>query len=359
MIACDLARVVVCAAFLLVGPGNLWLAYVLVALLSVFAAIFDPASSAAMPNVVDPEDLPVANAMSGSLWGTMLAVGAAVGGLVTATLGREVSFVIDAASFAFSAWLIARVHRPLQEARSESHEHVGAIEATKETVRYARKDHRILALLSVKFGFGLAGGVLALIVVIANDVFHGGDVAYGILLGARGLGALIGPFIGHRLSGPGHRRLLPVIAGSLAVFGAGYALVGAAPSLAFAAVAITIAHLGGGSQWVLSSFGLQRIAPDRIRGRVFAFDYALITLTFGASAMAATALADAIDARVAAQIVGALAFLWSAVWWFLIRGVRSRPLFDAPSGDAAPADYEPGAGGMSVSPSPSGSAPAP
>ena len=52
----------------------------LLAILAVFAAVFDPASSAAIPNVVDPEDLPVANAMGGSLWGTMLAVGAAVGG---------------------------------------------------------------------------------------------------------------------------------------------------------------------------------------------------------------------------------------------------------------------------------------
>jgi MFS family permease len=202
------------------------------------------------------------------------------------------------------------------------------MEATRETLRYARRDHRILALISVKFGFGLAGGVLALIVVLAKDVFDGGDVGFGILMAARGVGALVGPFIGHRLSGPGHRRLLPVIAGSLAVFGAGYAMVGAAPSLAVAALAITVAHLGGGSQWVLSSFGLQRIAPDRIRGRVFAFDFALITLSFGTSAVVASYLADAIGARAAAQIVGAVAFLWAATWWFLIRGVRSRPLFD-------------------------------
>jgi len=185
-------------------------------------------------------------------------------------------------------------------------------------------------LISVKFGFGLAGGVLALIVVLAKDVFHGGEVGFGILLAGRGLGALIGPFIGHRLAGPGHRRLLPVIAIALAVFGMGYVAVGAAPSLAVAAIAVGIAHLGGGAQWVLSSFGLQRIVPDRIRGRVFSFDYALITLTFSVSAIGASLLADSLGAREATQIVGAIAFLWSATWWLLTRGVRSHPLFDAP-----------------------------
>jgi len=333
MIACDVARVGICAAFLLVGPDNLWLAYGLLTALAVFAAVFDPASSAAMPNVVDPEDLPVANALGGSLWGTMLAVGAAVGGVVTAVLGNDAAFVIDAVSFAASALLLAGVRRPFSESDIASHERVGALEAARETVEYARRDHRVMALLSVKFGFGLAGGVLALIVVLAESVFDAGAVGFGILLAARGVGALIGPFVGHRLSGPGHRRLLPVIAGALAVFGLGYVAVGAAPSLWLAALAVMVAHLGGGAQWVLSSFGLQRIVPDRIRGRIFSFDFALITLTFSVSAVVASILADQIGARQATQIVGAVAFAWAAVWWLLTRRVRHRPLFDD-AGDA-------------------------
>jgi MFS family permease len=328
MIWCDVARIGVCAAFLLVGPENLWLAYVLLAVLAVFAAAFDPASSAAMPNVVDPEDLPVANAMSGSLWGTMLAVGAAVGGIVTAALGNDAAFVIDAVSFGISALLLAGVRRPFSERDGRGHERVSAMAAAKETAAYARQDHRVLALLSVKFGFGLAGGVLALIVVLAETVYDAGAVGFGILLAARGVGALIGPFIGHRVAGPGHRRLLPVIAVALAVFGAGYILVGASPTLWLAALAVGVAHLGGGAQWVLSSFGLQRIVPDRIRGRIFSFDYALITLTFSVSAVIASILADSIGARQATQIVGALALGWSVIWWLLTRRVRHQALFD-------------------------------
>ena len=342
MIWCDAARVLVCAAFLLVGPENLWLAYVLLAILAIFAAAFDPASSAAIPNVVDPEDLPIANAVGGSLWGTMLAVGAAVGGIITAALGHDAAFLIDAASFGASALLLLGVRRPFSERDAAQHERVGALEAARETVAYARRDHRVLALISVKFGFGLAGGVLALIVVLAETVFDAGPVGFGVLLAARGVGALIGPFIGHRVAGPGHRRLLAVIAGALAVFGLGYVAVGAAPTLWVAAAAVMVAHLGGGAQWVLSSFGLQRIVPDRIRGRIFSFDFALITLTFSISAVIASWVADRAGVQEAIQVVGGLALAWSVIWWLLIRQVRRRPLFDEDLAAAAEPLPDPG-----------------
>jgi predicted MFS family arabinose efflux permease len=337
MIVCDLARTVICLAFLAVGPDNLWLGYALVAALSVFAAVFDPASSAATPNLVEPEDLATANAMNGSLWGTMLAVGAALGGVVSTVFGRDAAFVMDALSFAVSALLLLRIRRPLSEERLEGH--VGIIEATVETARYARRDHRVLALISVKFGFGMAAGVLALIAVFAKDVFDAGDVGFGLLMAARGVGALIGPFVGHRLSGANHERLLSAIAGSLAVFGLGYMAVGLMPSLWLAAAMILVAHLGGGSQWVLSSYGLQRLVPDRIRGRIFAFDFALITLSLGISSLIASTVADAIGPRSAITIVGGVALAWAALWWVLTRRIEGRSLFagtDEPAGTPEP-----------------------
>src|SRR5438093_1870665 len=138
MIACDVCRTAICVAFLAVGPHNLWLAYVLLACLSVFTAVFDPASTAAIPNVVDPPDLPTANALGGSLWGTMLAVGAGLGGLVATIFGRDTAFLVDAASFAISALLLAGIRRRFSEDR-DGEEHVSIRRATAETVRYARR----------------------------------------------------------------------------------------------------------------------------------------------------------------------------------------------------------------------------
>lgn len=324
MIACDLARAVVCVSFLLVGPETIWLAYVLLPLLATFAAPFDPAFSAATPNVVDPDDLPAANALNGSLWGTMLAVGAGLGGLVSAAFGDDTAFIVDAVSFLVSAALLSSIRRRFSESRSETTEHPSIVEATRETWRFARRDHRVLSLLAVKFGFGAAAGLLALIPVMALDVdvFDSGNVGFGILMAARGVGALIGPFLGHRIAGPGHRRLFPAIGLSLAVFGLGYVAMGQAPSLAIAAVMICVAHLGGGSQWMLSTYGLQVLVPDHIRGRIFGFDYMLITLSLSVSALVASAVADQIGAPDTVTILGGVALVWALVWFVLSRGVR-------------------------------------
>ncbi len=322
MIVCDLARAIICVAFLLVGPDRLWLAYVLLPLLASFAAPFDPAFSAATPNVVDPEDLPAANALNGSLWGTMLAVGAGLGGVVSGAFGADTAFLVDAVSFLVSAALLMSIRRRFSESGHETTEHPSAIDATRETWRFARRDRRVLSLLAVKFGFGAAAGLLALIPVMALDVFKSGNVGFGLLMAARGVGALIGPFLGHRIAGPRHRRLFPAIGLSLAVFGLGYMALGAAPSLAIAAVTICVAHLGGGSQWMLSTYGLQVLVPDHIRGRIFGFDYMLVTLSLAVSAVVASAVADHIGAPITVTILGGVALIWAVVWLVLSRGVR-------------------------------------
>jgi predicted MFS family arabinose efflux permease len=338
MIACDLARAVVCVAFLLVGADTIWLAYVLLPVLATFAAPFDPALSAATPNVVDPDDLPAANALNGSLWGTMLAVGAGLGGVISAAFGADTAFLVDAGSFLVSAALLSSIRRRFSETGRRVAEHPGIVEATQETWRFARRDHRVLSLLAVKFGFGAAAGLLALIPVMAIDVFDSGNVGFGILMAARGVGALIGPFLGHRIAGPGHRRLFPAIGLSLAVFGLGYMAMGAAPTLAIAAVTICVAHLGGGSQWMLSTYGLQVLVPDHIRGRIFGFDYMLITLSLSLSAVVASAIADQIGAPDTVKILGGVALAWAGAWFVLSRGARRTGLEGRaePDPDAGP-----------------------
>jgi MFS family permease len=338
MIGCDLVRVAICAAFLLVGPDTVWLAYPLLAVLSVFSAPFDPASSAAIPNLVDAEDLATANALSGSLWGTMLAVGAAVGGVVSTVFGRDTAFVINAVSFALSALLLSGIRRPFSEPREGDNDHPKMVAATVEVVHYARRDRRVFSLISVKGGFGLAAGVLALIPVFGVDVFHDGDIGVGVLMAARGVGALVGPFFGHRLSGPEHRRLFRVIGLALGVFGLSYVALGLAPALWVAAVVIFVAHLGGGTQWALSTYGLQVLVPDYIRGRVFAVDFALITLSLGISSLIASAIADSAGPRVAAFVLGGFAVGWAGAWWIFTRNVRRDTLRQGVESAGSPAD---------------------
>jgi len=325
MVACDLVRAALCLGFLLVhDAGSMWIAYALLAAISCLSAVFDPASSAAFPNLVDDADLGPANALFGSLWGTMLALGAAIGGIVAATLGRDAAFLVDAASFAASAWLLSRIARPFGGRRDPEAEHPTILQATAETARYARSDHRVLALLAVKAGFGLAAGVMVLLSVFAENVFRAGTIGIGVLMAARGVGALVGPFLGRWAAGPEDRRLFHAIGFALAVFGLGYTAFGLMPSLLLAAPTVAVAHLGGGAQWTLSSYGLQRIVPDEVRGRIFAIDNALITLSFTVSSLVTAWAASALGERPAAVGLGLSAIAYAALWSSLTTDVRRR-----------------------------------
>jgi MFS family permease len=327
MVAADLARVPVALAFLLArDSGTLWIAFVAVALLAVGAAVFEPSSSAALPNLVDPERLPEANVLLGSAWGTMLAVGAALGGVVAATLGREAAFIANAGSFALSAALIVGIRRPLQKPREKRGAGEGGLgsigRSVMTAINFARQSRVVASLLLSKTTFGVGTGVVLMLAVFGRNVFGAGDAGIGLLFAARGLGALLGPFVARSLVGLEDRGLLVGIRASLVVVAVCYALFPIAPGIWFAALLVFVAHLGGGSQWMLSTYGLQRSTPDEIRGRVFSFDYGLVTLTIALSTLLAGFLADALAPRLAVWTMVALVVLAGSGWvWF------SRPAF--------------------------------
>jgi MFS family permease len=343
MVTADIGRAVLCLGFLFTQTESTWwIVYPLLAAMACFSAAFEPASAAALPNLVDGEDLATANALGGSLWGTMLTVGAALGGVTTAVLGRDAAIAIDAVSFVGSALLLIRIRRSFQEVRVQETP-TRLREAARQTVQYARRDHRVLALLAVKFGWGLAGGVLVLVPLLARGKFHAGEMGIGLLLAARGVGALIGPFVGRAALGEKDRRLFLTIGLALGVFGTGYALLGLAPGLLLALPAITLAHTGGGAQWMLSSYGLQKIVPDHILGRIFAFDGMLVTLTFGASSLFTGWLAETLDdAQVTAIVMGGVAVVWATVWMWLTTDVRRAALLDGCGGPPPDAYDVPG-----------------
>ena len=87
---------------------QVWIAYVVTAVCVSAQAFFEPARTATIPNVTSAEELMPANALSSATWSAMLAVGASIGGLVTALSGRNVAFVFNAASFFVSALFISR-----------------------------------------------------------------------------------------------------------------------------------------------------------------------------------------------------------------------------------------------------------
>ena len=328
MIGVSLLQAVAAGLFLVAFHGPVAFAFVAQGLISGLGAFFAPASQAALPNLVDADDLKLATVMMSSTWGAMLAIGAAVGGVFTLAFGREAAFVADGASFLLAAVLIAGVRRPTQLATAERpHGRLRPLADTIETVRYARTNRLVAALLSSKLGFGLGAGTLGMLALLATGPFHSGDGGTGLLLGARGVGVVAGPFVANRLLA--RRADRPVMSGILLtcgtaglVYATGYLVVGTAPVLAVAAVGALLAHLGGGAQWALSTYGLQAAVPDYIRGRVFAADFALVTVSMSLSLMVSGLLAEIAGPRLPTLVLAGVGGLWGVVYLTLTRSLR-------------------------------------
>jgi len=324
MIAFDVLRIGACLLPLLARtPAMLPFAYAGVILISIGSAYFEPAAQAALPNLVSAEDLGPANVLMGSTWGTMLAVGAALGGAVTAAFGRDASFLIDAASFLLSAILLMRIRGEFSEKRDATHERPPFLLAMRETVRFARAEPRVLGLLTVKGGYGLGAGVVAMLSVFGHEVFQAGAWGIGLLFAARGIGALLGPFLVRAATRSDETRYR-MIAACVLSFGLGYAALAISKSLAAGCAAILFAHLGGGAAWQISTYGLQREVPDSIRGRVFAADYGFVTLTMAFSGLATGLLSDRFGPMAATLATASVCLLFALGWGWWTRALWTR-----------------------------------
>jgi MFS family permease len=321
MIICSVLQVFAAMGFLLAHHG-IWIAFAAQTGVTTIGAFFAPVSQAAIPNLVDEQDLPRATSLMSASWGAMLAIGAGLGGLFTLAFGRTAAFIADGASFALVAVLVFSVRRPMRAAATTVAGRMRPVRDTAEGLRYAWRDRRVLALLASKAGFGLSAGLVTLVIVLAEDRFGSGDGGTGLLLSVRGAGAVIGPVLAHRLTTRGLGPVMTACGLSALVNGFAYLVVPWAPGLAVAAVLVFVAHLGSGTQWTLSTYGLQATTHDEMRGRIFATDFALVTLTISVSTLAAGAVSDAIGTRPVMVALAAISVAWGAVYLAATRGLR-------------------------------------
>lgn len=322
MVAADTVAGLAALLLLLVRtPGTVWVSLVAVGLVAGAKAFAQPAGAAALPNLVAAPDLALASVLNGASWGTMLAVGAAVGGLVAGTLGADACFVLDAVLLLTAAGLVARTRRPFSDPELAPRERRPAREDVAEAVRYARGEPCVLALLTCKVGVGIGNGALSLFPLFGAAAFGLGPLGIGLMYSARGLGALLGPLLLRRRASE-VSGLFGVLPASMAVFGAGYLALAVAPGFGLVLLLLVVAHAGGGANWILSTYGLQATVPDVLRGRVFSADYALVTLVVAASQVVFGLLSDVVAARELLAASGAGVLLYAGGWRLATRGLR-------------------------------------
>jgi predicted MFS family arabinose efflux permease len=328
MIVSDLLRAVVVLGFLFVRrPEHLWIIYVLTVFQLGLSTFFEPAKTAAIPSIVEDRELVAANAISSVTWSAMLTIGAALGGFITGLFGTDVAFILDAATYLLSAALIASIHLPKRQKRERQKVSLGRLLGIRETIdgiKYVKDRPRVLAALLVKPAWGIGGGILTLLAVFGERIFPvGKDAAggIGVLFAARGIGTAVGPIVARRISGEGNRRMQASIGIAFLIAGLFYMLFGSATGFIFALVFLGIAHCGGSILWVFSTVILQRAVADNFRGRVFAAEMALVTLTMAASNYVTGELLDRfqISPRIVTVGIGMFFVLPGITWFFTQR----------------------------------------
>ena len=243
-----------------------WLLLAFTFLIGTGAALNGPAWQASVGDMVPRDDLPAAVALNSMGFNVARSTGPAVGGLIVAAFGAAAAFAVNAASYLGLLFVLARWRSPRRRDRLQR-ETLGR--AMAAGVRYVLLSPAILTVLirSLVFGLG-ASAIPALMPLVARDLVGGGPLTFGLLLGAFGIGAVVGAYFSSGL----RRRLSTEWFVRLALL----ALAAASIATAFSgAVVLTMAALFvGGAGWVLalSTFNVtvQMASPRWVVGRTLA-----------------------------------------------------------------------------------------
>ena len=334
MIATDLLRMVIVACMLLVrSPSSVWMIYPLLFLETIMVAFFEPARSAVIPNIVAGEDVIVANTLSSATWSFDLAMGSVLGGVVAALLGRDAVFLLNALSFAVSAWLISRmrfVEGHADEANRHPEDQAAGWSSFRAGYRYIARDPKLAAVVSLKAGVSILGASWVLLPVMGERVFpspisgisHARAALFGmsLLMGARGVGALLGPLFASHWTGQHESKLRIGVLLGFIVGGVGYLLLGSTHSIWIAFAVIVLAHSGTSTVWVFSTTLLHLNTEDRFLGRIFGADLAISMFVLAAATWIAGQAIDAgISPRAVAVGTGAAMFAPAAMWAMALR----------------------------------------
>ncbi|MGY4228093.1 MFS family permease [Bradyrhizobium sp. USDA 4503] len=229
-------------------------------------ALFGPAWQSSVSEQVPPETLPAAVALNGISYNIARSFGPAIGGIVVASAGAVAAFAANAVLYLpllVVLFLWNRVSEPSRLPRERLNR------AIVSGVRYITNSPSIKIVLTRTMVTGIIGGsVSALMPLVARDLLHGGAQTYGIMLGAFGMGAVIGALniseIRSRLSGEAAIRVCAL------TMGAAIAAVAVSKQPVITAAALVVA----GAAWMLAialfNIGVQLSAPRWVAGRSLA-----------------------------------------------------------------------------------------
>jgi MFS family permease len=244
------------------GAVQLWQVYVLAAGLGIATAFDNPARQSFVTELVGPDNVRNAVTLNSVLVNAARALGPAVAGILIATVGVSICFLVNAGSYvAVIASLLLldtaslRPSTPAPRKRGQ----------LREGLRYVANTPALAVPLAMMGVIGaLAYEFQVVLPIVARETFGGGAEVYGFLTAAMGAGAVIGGLV---VAGSGRTGTRAVITASFG-FGISMLLAAAAPTLALELVAMTIVGAASVTVLAVGNSTLQLASRPDMRGRV-------------------------------------------------------------------------------------------
>jgi MFS family permease len=341
MITTDLLRVLVALAPLMIRrPEDVWIAYFSTALLSFFGIFFEAAKNAAVPNITGERDLLAGNALMFSTRFLLMSLGAALGGWTAAYVGYAAAFLVNAISFAASAYCVWLV--PEEKTRQQPTEAVATVEDknvytsywsdVREGWSYIVRHGVVATLISTNIIWAIGGGASNLVadrlgaLVFAPENGYSEDSAVAALYFATGMGLFFGMLLARRLGSYFElkQQTIGFIGWCLLFQGIIYGLSGLMPTLWASCLLMMSSRVLLGAEYAVQDTLLVRLLPDNLRGRVITTDRAteMLIMTFS-TAVAGWSL-HLITPRTLTVVAGFLSGLSGIVWLVLFGSGRVR-----------------------------------
>jgi MFS family permease len=297
------------AALTLGGVIQNWHIFVLAALLGIVNAFDVPVRQAFLVQMVEREDLMNAIALNSSMFNGARIVGPAVAGLLVAAIGEGWCFFANGVSYiAVIVGLVMMSPRLLPQSVSSS-----PLANIVEGFRYVNRTAPIRALLLL-LGLASFAGMpyTVLMPVFAEDIFHSGARGLGLLMGATGVGALIGSImLAVRSTVRGLGRWVAIASLS---FGASAVFFAFSRSFVLSMILLVPVGIAMMVQMSSSNTLIQSMVPDELRGRVMAV-YTMMAVGLGPiGALIAGALAHRVGAPITVAAGGVLTMLGGAAF---------------------------------------------
>lgn len=278
---------------------------------------FRPAVFAGLPNLVPDDELTNANSLLQTVETLAWMIGPVVGGLMLTVSGPDVPYAVNAVTFLFSAAFVARI--PERSLRSEESLTRGHWRDVADGLRLVATSPPLRTALVV-WNIVILGSAAINVaeVFFAKDVLDAGDIGFGAIVAASGVGLAAGSYLAAPSLGKvGLRRHY---AGSIALMGVGWGIAALATSIWVAIPFIVAGAAGNGAAIICNQVLVQRGAPDRYRGRALATMMSSNYAIFGLAMACAGVLTDAFGARwvwMAAGVVYLLAAVaaYALMYW--------------------------------------------